>query len=83
MAKFNEKSFNGQAFGKYVDRIPNTKRNELIKSKALKSNEQIRETFSSQTGTGYAVLPFFGLLDGSISCSCLRTKSFSNLFITF
>ena len=23
MAKFNEKSFNGQAFGKYVDRIPN------------------------------------------------------------
>ena len=65
MAKFNEKSFNGQAFGKYVDRIPNTKRNELIKSKALKSNEQIRETFSSQTGTGYAVLPFFGLLDGT------------------
>ena len=65
MAKFNEKSFNGQAFGKYVDRIPNTKRNELIKSKALKSNEQIRETFSSQTGTGYAVLPFFGLLDGA------------------
>ena len=65
MAKFDEKSFNGQAFGKYVDRIPNTKRNELIKSKALKSNEQIRETFSSQTGTGYAVLPFFGLLDGA------------------
>ena len=44
MSKFNEKSFNGQAFGKYVDRIPNTKRNELIKSKALKSNEPVSYT---------------------------------------
>lgn len=65
MAKFDEKSFNGVAFGKYVDRIPNTKRNELIKSRALKGNEQIKETFSSQTGTGYAILPFYGLLDGA------------------
>ena len=30
MAKFDAKSFNPQAFGKYVDRIPNLKRNELI-----------------------------------------------------
>lgn len=65
MAKFDEKSFNGVAFGKYVERIPNTKRNELIKSRALKGNEQIKETFSSQTGTGYAILPFYGLLDGA------------------
>lgn len=65
MAKFDEKSFNGVAFGKYVERIPNTKKNELIKSRALKGNEQIKETFSSQTGTGYAVLPFYGLLDGA------------------
>lgn len=64
MAKFDEKSFNGQAFGKYVDRIPNTKRNELIKSKAIKGNEAIRSVFSSQTGTGYATIPFYGLLDG-------------------
>ena len=50
MGKFDEKSFNGQAFGKYLHRIPNTKRNELIKSKAVKGNEAIRSVFSSQTG---------------------------------
>ena len=64
MGKFDEKSFNGQAFGKYVERIPNTKRNELIKSKAIKGNEAIAEAFSSQTGTGYAIIPFFGTLGG-------------------
>lgn len=64
MSKFNEKTFNGEAFGKYVDRIPNLKRNELLKSRALKRNAQIAEAFSSQTGTGYAIIPFFGNLGG-------------------
>lgn len=64
MAKFEEKSFNPQAFGAYVERIPKVKRNELIKSRVLKGNEQIRTTFSSQTGTAYAVLPMQGLLEG-------------------
>ena len=65
MAKFNEKTFNPEAFGRYVDRIPKTKRNELIKSRALKGNEQIRQAFSSQTGTAYATLPMKGLLEGA------------------
>ena len=65
MAKFNEKTFNGEAFGKYVDRVPNLKRNELLKSKALKGNAQISEVFSSQTGTAYATIPFFGLIGGA------------------
>ena len=64
MSKFNEKTFNGEAFGKYVDRTPNLKRNELLKSRALKRNAQIAEAFSSQTGTGYAIIPFFGNLGG-------------------
>ena len=51
MAKFDEKSFNPQAFGAYVERIPKVKRNELIKSRVLKGNEQIRNTFQTQTGT--------------------------------
>lgn len=65
MAKFNAKTFNGEAFGKYVDRIPNLKRNELLKSKALRGNLQISEIFSSQTGTAYATIPFFGLIGGA------------------
>jgi hypothetical protein len=62
--KFNSKTFNPEAFGKYIDRIPQTKKNELIKSRALKGNAEIRNAFSSQTGTAYATLPMYGLLDG-------------------
>ncbi|CUH95885.1 hypothetical protein P22_1971 [Propionispora sp. 2/2-37] len=64
MGKFNSKTFNPEAFGKYVSRIPQTKKNELVKSKALKGNTDIRNAFSSQTGTAYATLPMYGLLEG-------------------
>ncbi len=30
MAKFDSKSFNPQAFGKYIETLPKTKKNELI-----------------------------------------------------
>ncbi len=63
--KFDSKSFNPVAFGAYVDRIPTTKRNELIKSRALKGNQQIREAFSSQTGTAYATIPMTGRIGGT------------------
>lgn len=63
--KFDSKSFNPQAFGAYTERIPNLKKNELIKSRALKGNKDIKNTFSSQTGTVYAVLPMHGLIGGT------------------
>ena len=66
MAKFDSKSFNPQAFGAYVERIPQLKKNELIRSRALKGNSEIRDAFSNQTGTAYAVLPMYGLLDGNV-----------------
>lgn len=66
MAKFDSKTFNPQAFGAYVDRIPQLKKNELIKSRALKGNAEIRNAFSSQSGTAYAILPMYDLLDGEV-----------------
>ena len=66
MAKFDSKSFNPQAFGAYVERIPQLKKNELVKSMALRRNSDIRNAFSSQSGTGYAILPMYGLLDGDV-----------------
>lgn len=63
--KFDSKSFNPVAFGRYVERIPATKRNELIKSRALKGNQQIREAFSSQTGTAFATIPMTGRIGGT------------------
>ena len=64
MAKFNSKTFNPQAFGIYVNKIPQLNKNELIKSKALRGNSEIRNAFSDQSGTAYAILPMFGILDG-------------------
>lgn len=62
--RFDEKLFNGEVFGKYVNRIPNTKRNELIKCGALRQRADILPMFTSQTGSVYTTIPMFGLLDG-------------------
>ena len=65
MAKFDSKTFNDRAFGKYVDIVPKLKKNELIKSKALQSNSQIKLAFSGQTGVVYATIPMYGRIDGT------------------
>ena len=64
--KFDSKSFNSQAFKYILERIPNLKKNELRKCKALVSNPDIRDAFSSQNGTGYARIAMRGLLDGNV-----------------
>lgn len=65
-AKFDSKSFNPQAFGHYLSRIPQLRKNALIKSGILTGNVDIKNAFSSQTGTAYAILPFYGLLGGDV-----------------
>ena len=67
MAKFDSKSFNPQAFGAYVKRIPNVTRNELAKSRAVGANEQARAALSNQTGSLYARVPYFGRISGATS----------------
>lgn len=67
MAKFDSKSFNPQAFGAYVKRIPNVTRNELAKSRAIGANEQAREALANQTGSLYARIPYFGRISGATS----------------
>ena len=64
MAKFDSKSFNPQAFGKYIKTVPQLKKNELLRAGVLRASSEIRNTFSSQSGSAYAVLPMYGLLDG-------------------
>ncbi len=85
MAKFDAKSFNEKAFGKYMSAVPNVKLNKLKESKAIVSDQRLRETFvtNSQTGTVYAVLPFFGLIggdalnyDGETNLTADRTDTF-------
>lgn len=65
--KFDSKSFNPQAFGAYVNRIPNTTKTELAKSGAVGANEQARGALSNQTGALYARVPYFGRISGDTS----------------
>lgn len=67
MAKFDAKSFNERAFGAYMSAVPNVKLNKLRESRAIVGDARLRDTFvnKSQTGTVYAVLPYFGLLSGT------------------
>lgn len=85
MAKFDAKTFNEKAFGKYMSAIPNVKLNKLRECKAIISDQRLKETFvtNSQTGTVYAVLPFFGLIggdalnyDGETNLTADRTDTF-------
>lgn len=65
MAKFDRKSFNEKAFGKYMESVPRERLNTLIKANIFRSNSNIKETFSSQTGSAYAVIPMYGRLKGT------------------
>ena len=65
--KFDSKSFNPEAFGAYVNRIPNVTKNELAKSGAVGTNEQARAALNNQTGSLYARIPYFGRISGATS----------------
>nr|DAN20139.1 MAG TPA: major capsid protein [Caudoviricetes sp.]DAN82096.1 MAG TPA: major capsid protein [Caudoviricetes sp.]DAP55897.1 MAG TPA: major capsid protein [Caudoviricetes sp.]DAP88911.1 MAG TPA: major capsid protein [Caudoviricetes sp.] len=65
--KFDAKSFNEKAFGAYMSAIPNVKLNKLRESKAVVSDPRLADTFKNQTQTGtvYALLPYFGRIGGN------------------
>lgn len=65
MSLFDAKNFNGEVFQKYVDTIPNTKRNELIKSRAIRQRPDLAQAMSDQTGGNYITTPLMGLISGS------------------
>lgn len=62
---FDEKIFNGQVFKGYVDRVPNTKRKELIKSKAIRQRPDLAKAMADQTGGNYITTTLRGLISGS------------------
>ena len=88
--KFDAKSFNPEAFGLYIENVPNLRRNELIKSRALKGNPEIKKMFSNQTGTYYGRVPMLGNLggdpvnyDGSTNITSSSTTTFEKGVVVF
>lgn len=83
---FNYKIFNGEVFQKYVDRIPNTKLNELIRSRAVTQRADLAQAMRDQTGGNYITTPLKGLIsgmvplnyDGETDITANQTKTFSH-----
>lgn len=83
---FNAKIFNGEVFQKYVDRIPNTKLNELIKSRAIRQRPDLASAMADQAGGNYITTPLKGLISGSVplnydgetNIDANQTKTFSH-----
>jgi len=63
---FNHKIFNGEVFQKYIDRLPNTNRTELIKSRAIRQRPELASSMADQNGGNYITTPLKGLISGSV-----------------
>lgn len=83
---FNAKIFNGEVFQKYVDRLPNPNRTELIKSRAIRQRPELASAMSDQVGGNYITTPLTGLIsgtdaqnyDGGTNLTAQDTKTFSH-----
>lgn len=65
MKYFDSKTFNSEVFLKYLKRIPDVKKNELLKSGVLVRNGDLKASLSEQVGGNYVVRPFKGRIGGN------------------
>ena len=61
---FDSKIFNPQVFGKYMETVPRTKLNELLRSGVLRPRQELATMFPEATGGNYAVIPMTGRIGG-------------------
>ena len=86
MPFFDSKLFNGEVFQKYVDRVPNLKLNELLKSRAVTSRQELASAMADQVGGNYITTPLKGLIsgttplnyDGVTNITAQNTQTFSH-----
>lgn len=64
MKHFDSKTFNSEVFLKYLRRIPDIKKNELLKSGVLVRNPDLKSSLNEQVGGNYVVRPFKGRIGG-------------------
>lgn len=88
MSNFDAKIFNGEVFGKYINQIPNLKRNELVHSGALRPRPELAGMFSEQSGGFYGTVPMFATIggdalnyDGSTDITADSTSTFSQSMV--
>ena len=62
---FDNKLFNAEVFQKYVERIPNTRRKELIRSRAIRPRPDLATAMAEGTGGNFITTPLKGLISGA------------------
>lgn len=62
---FDTKYFNAEVFQKYAERIPNTRLNMLLQSRAITPRPELAAVMRDQVGGNYISTPLHGLIDGS------------------
>ncbi len=65
MKNFDSKTFNSEVFLQYLKRIPDTKKNELLKCGVLVNNPDLVQSLNEQVGGNFVVRPFKGLIGGT------------------
>lgn len=61
---FNHKIFNGEVFRKYVESLPNPRKTELLKSRAIRPRPDLAGSLSDQVAGNYITTPMTGLISG-------------------
>lgn len=65
MALFDQKNFNGEVFGAYVDRVENLNRNALLNSGAIVEHQEYASMLPDQTGGNYITVPIKARIGGT------------------
>lgn len=65
LSVFNEKIFNAEVFRGYMETLPNPRKNELIKCKAIRQRPDLVAAMSEQAGGNYITTALEGLITNS------------------
>lgn len=65
LSVFDGKIFNAEVFKGYVDRLPNPKKNELIKCKAIRPRPDLAQAMADGGGGNYLTTALRGLINNS------------------
>lgn len=64
MGVFNNKKFNSEVFGKYLETVPRVKQNAFLTAGILRPRADIKAMLPDQTGGNYVTVPMTGLIGG-------------------
>lgn len=66
MGVFDSKNFNSEVFGKYLETVPRTKQNALLKAGVLRARPDLKNMLTEQTGGNFISVPMSGRIGGTV-----------------